>query len=227
MTKRRSALLVIDVQKDFCPGGALAVPHGDRVVPVLNQYLSDAAAHGWMIYASRDWHPAVTRHFSAYGGEWPVHCVQDTEGARFHDDLQLPSSATVISKGQDPDTPGYSAFDGTADGTPLLKHLQEHQVNHLYVGGLATDYCVKHSVLDALRAGLAVTVLSDAIAGLDAQPGDVARAIAEMRDAGADIVAELMNVFERATAVSQTERHRVASVDANQCAPARERGRFT
>lgn len=187
-TRARSALLVIDVQKDFCPGGALPVPGGDRVVPVLNRYLSDAAARHWPVYASRDWHPAVTRHFRPYGGEWPPHCVQDSEGARFHEALELPPVTTVISKGQDPDAPGYSAFQGyTPEGKTLAADLHERQVRHLYVGGLATDYCVKHSVLDALRAGFEVTVLGNAIAGVDVRPGDSARAIAEMREAGAKI----------------------------------------
>ena len=102
----RSALLVVDVQKDFCPGGALPMPDGDRVVPALNRYIADAGAQGMPVYASRDWHPAVTNHFKAYRGEWPPHCVQGTDGARFHQDLQLPESTIVISKGQDPHTPG-------------------------------------------------------------------------------------------------------------------------
>jgi nicotinamidase/pyrazinamidase len=185
---RRSALLVVDVQNDFCPGGALPVPHGDRVIPVLNRYVEEAVEQGFPVYASRDWHPTVTRHFKAYGGEWPPHCVQDTYGGRFHADLRLPDSTIVISKGQDPDKPGYSALEGsTADGQSLLADLRARHVDHLYVGGLATDYCVKQSVLDALTAGLKVTVLRDAIAGIDAQPGDVDRAIAEMREAGAEM----------------------------------------
>ena len=185
---RRSALLIVDVQNDFCPGGALPVPHGDHVVPVLNRYVGDAVEHGMPVYASRDWHPAVTRHFKEYGGEWPPHCVQNTEGGRFHADLELPDSAIVVSKGQDPDKPGYSALEGyTDDGKTLLDDLRARQVDHLSVGGLATDYCVKQSVLDALAAGLKVTVLRDAIAGIDAQPGDADRAIAEMHEAGAEI----------------------------------------
>jgi nicotinamidase/pyrazinamidase len=188
MGEKRSALLVVDVQKDFCPGGALAVPGGDRVVPALNRHMAEAAARGWPVYASRDWHPRVTRHFTEYGGEWPPHCVQDTEGATFHTELRLPSSAIVISKGQTPDTPGYSALEGsTPEGTTLLADLQERQIGHLYVGGLATDYCVKHSVLDARRAGIDVTVLADAIAGVDLKAGDSARALEEMRIAGAKV----------------------------------------
>jgi len=186
--ERRSALLIVDVQKDFCPGGALPVPHGDRVVPVLNRYVANAVERGMPVYASRDWHPRVTRHFKEYGGEWPPHCVQNTDGGRFHPDLRLPESTIVISKGQDPDKPGYSALEGhTGDGKNLLADLQARHIDHLYVGGLATDYCVKQSVLDALAAGLKVTVLRDAIAGIDAQPGDADRAIAEMQERGAEI----------------------------------------
>jgi nicotinamidase/pyrazinamidase len=184
----RSALLVIDVQNDFCPGGALAVPDGDRVVPALNRHIAAAVDTGEPVYASRDWHPPVTRHFKPYGGEWPEHCVQGSAGATFHPALRLPESALVITKGEDPDRPGYSAFEGlTADGRTLLDDLRARGIDHLAVGGLATDYCVKQSVLDALRHGFSVTVLGDAIAGVDVRPGDSARALAEMRDAGARV----------------------------------------
>ena len=185
---RGSALLIVDVQKDFCPGGALPVPNGDRVVPVLNQYIADASLGCMPIYASRDWHPPVTRHFKAYGGKWPRHCLQDTDGAGFHADLRLPASTIVVTKGQAPDSPGYSALDGlTPDGKTLLADLGERHIVHLYVGGLATEYCVKQSVLDARLAGLEVTVLGDGIAGIDVQSGDSAEAIREMEDAGAEV----------------------------------------
>jgi nicotinamidase/pyrazinamidase len=188
MVAARSALLIVDVQRDFCPGGALAAPGGDRVVAPLNRYLDEAAAHGWPVYASRDWHPAVTRHFREYGGEWPVHCVEHTPGAEFHPALRLPPTAVIISKGQSVDQPGYSAFEGsTADGRALADDLRAKGIEHLYVGGIATDYCVKHSVLDARRAGFDVTVLTDAMAGVDVIPGDSARALEEMRAAGADV----------------------------------------
>ncbi|MBI3048166.1 MAG: nicotinamidase [Acidobacteria bacterium] len=188
MAEKRSALLIVDVQKDFCPGGALAAPEGDRVVRPLNRYIDQAVAHGWPIYASRDWHPPVTRHFRQYGGEWPVHCVEHTAGAEFHPGLRLPPSTIVVSKGQSPEKPGYSAFEGyTPAGRTLGDDLRERQIEHLYVGGIATDYCVKHSVLDARRAGLDVTVLADAIAGVDVQPGDSARALEQMRAAGAEV----------------------------------------
>lgn len=205
----RPALLVVDVQRDFCPGGALAVPSGDRVVPVLNRCLGDALEHGMPIYASRDWHPRITRHFKQYGGEWPPHCVQDTEGARFHPDLDLPSSTIVITKGQDPERPGYSAFEGrTPEEKTLLADMRERNLDHLYVGGLATDYCVKQSVLDAIRHGFKVTVLRDAIAGVDIQPGDSERAIAQMRDAGATMLKTHVS-FQAPTGARLQRRHRM------------------
>lgn len=204
MAEKRSALLIVDVQKDFCPGGALAAPEGDRVVPPLNRYIDEAAAHGWPVYASRDWHPAVTRHFRQYGGEWPVHCVEETEGAAFHPDLRLPASAIVVSKGQSPEKPGYSAFEGhTPGGTTLLDDLRERRIDHLYVGGIATDYCVKHSVLDARHAGFDVTVLTDAIAGVDVTPGDSVRALEEMRAAGAQVTARTARTSDASRAARE------------------------
>ena len=188
MPRSNAALLVVDVQHDFCPGGALAVAHGDRVVPVLNRCLADATQQRLRAYASRDWHPAVSDHFAAYGGPWPPHCVQHTDGALFHPDLELPASTIVITKGDDPREHGYSAFDGhTADGRSLLEDLRAHQIDQVYIGGLATDYCVRTSVLDARRAGLWVAVLTDAITGIDVQPGDCDRALEEMCAAGAHV----------------------------------------
>jgi nicotinamidase/pyrazinamidase len=185
---RRTALLVVDLQNDFCAGGALAVPNADRVVSALNQYIGEAVAHGVSIYASRDWHPLLSNHFKPYGGPWPVHCVKDTDGARFHPNLRLPATAIAITKGEDSASPGYSAFEGhTPGGKPLLADMRERGIGELYVGGLATDYCVKHSVLDALSAGLQVTLLEDAIAGVDSE--DSARAIVEMRHRGACVMA--------------------------------------
>jgi nicotinamidase/pyrazinamidase len=182
----KSALLVVDVQNDFCPGGALAVAGGDRVVSAMNRYIDRAAASGMTVYASRDWHPAVTSHFKPYGGPWPVHCVQNTAGAEFHPDLKLPPNVVIVTKGIDPDKPGYSAFDGEiAPGRSFLADLRDRGIDHLYVGGLATDYCVRQSVLSALTDRLKVTVLEDAIAGVDAK--DSGNALAEMRQQGADV----------------------------------------
>jgi nicotinamidase/pyrazinamidase len=184
----QGALIVVDVQRDFCTGGALAVPGCERVLPAINRYLADAQDLGLVIYASRDWHPAVTSHFRQYGGEWPPHCIQESPGAEFHPDLALPPATIVISKGDDPARPGYSAFDGrTPDGRPLLQDLRDRQVTRLYVVGLATDYCVKQTVLDAAGAGLSVTVLTDGISGIDARAGDVDRALQAMATAGAEL----------------------------------------
>jgi nicotinamidase/pyrazinamidase len=152
----------------------------------LNHYIDDAVASGTPVYASRDWHPAVTDHFKIYGGQWPVHCVEKTPGAEFHPSLRLPDSTIIVTKGEKPNLSGYSAFEGhTSAGMTFLDDLRSRGIDHLLVGGLATDYCVKHSVLDALSAGLTVTVLQAAIAGVEVRPGDSARAITEMRNAGA------------------------------------------
>jgi nicotinamidase/pyrazinamidase len=184
----RDALLIVDVQRDFCAGGALEAPDADEIVPALNRHIADASARGTTIYASRDWHPVVTKHFKAYGGEWPPHCVQNSRGAEFHPALRLPRDAIVVSKGDDPARPGYSAFDGrTVEGRLLLDDLRARGITSVAVAGLTTDYCVKETVQDALRAGLHVTVLTDAIAGINVQPGDADRALAEMERGGATL----------------------------------------
>ncbi|HET9016239.1 MAG TPA: isochorismatase family protein [Thermomicrobiaceae bacterium] len=184
----RAGLLVVDVQNDFCPGGALAVPLGDEVVPVLNAYLERFDAASLPVYASRDWHPVGSHHFREHGGLWPPHCLRDSPGAAFRPDLALPADVVVISSGTGIEEEGYSAFEGTdPDGVPFGDRLHRDGVTHLYLGGLATDYCVRASALDARRHGLAVTLLLDASRGIDVQSGDIARAIEEMRDAGVEI----------------------------------------
>lgn len=183
------ALVVVDVQNDFCPGGSLAVPGGDRVVPVLNRYIERFRRLKAPIYASRDWHPAVTKHFQAHGGAWPPHCVQGTKGAEFHPALALPPEAIVISKGMDPAEDAYSCFQAQdPDGMDFAVSLGESGVQRLFVGGLATDYCVRSTVLDALHEGFQAVVLQDAIGAVDVKPGDGERALAEMRAAGAAFV---------------------------------------
>lgn len=192
MTDRREALLIVDVQNDFCAGGALAAPDGDSVVPPLNRYIAQAVEAGMPVYASRDWHPHVTKHFKACGGPWPPHCVQGTAGADFHPSLTLPADTIVVTKGDDPAREGYSAFDGrTADGRSLADDLRVRGIETLYVGGIATDYCVKQSVLDARRAGFDVRVLADAITGIDVRPGDSEKALSEMVEAGARVARDL------------------------------------
>ncbi|WP_319588468.1 nicotinamidase [uncultured Desulfobulbus sp.] len=197
---KTTALLLVDVQNDFCPGGALAVPEGDQVVEPLNRAVEHFVAIGLPIFASRDWHPPQTSHFQPFGGPWPVHCVQNSHGAAMHQDLRLPASVVLLSKGMDESVDGYSAFDGiTEEDRTLADLLTENGIDHLYIGGLATDYCVRATVLDARKRGLTVTVLNDAVAGVDLQPGDSKRALAEMRAAGA----RMLRVAEINLMVSQ------------------------
>ena len=184
-----TALLVVDVQNDFCAGGALAVPQGDRVVDPINRLLAAYTAAHAAVFASRDWHPTGSSHFIGQGGRWPVHCVADTPGAAFHPRLLLPDSTAVVSKGQAPDSDGYSVFDGVlAAGEMLEEALDERNVGHLTVCGLATDYCVRASVLDARTRRLEVSVVREAIAAVNLQPGDELGALDEMRAAGAELV---------------------------------------
>ncbi len=181
------ALLIVDVQRDFCPGGALAVPDGDAVVPVLNQWIVAARTAGAAVFASRDWHPPDHISFQEQGGPWPSHCVAETLGAAFHPDLALPESATVIDKGTDAGHEAYSAFEGT----DLASKLRAAGIERLWVGGLALDYCVRASVLDARRiAGLPVHLILSATRAVEVQPGDGSRALDDMRSAGAVTEAE-------------------------------------
>jgi nicotinamidase/pyrazinamidase len=183
---RHDALVVVDVQNDFCPGGSLAVPDGDSVVPVLNRYAERFDAQGAAVFASRDWHPPRTKHFAAYGGIWPPHCVQGTAGAAPHPALVLPARTQVVSKGMDPEEDAYSCFQARAEqGGDFASLLAAREIQRLFVGGLATDYCVKATALDALRAGLTVVVLQDAVRAVDVTPGDGARALADLAAAGA------------------------------------------
>lgn len=180
------ALLIVDVQNDFCPGGALAVPEGDRVVGVLNRYIERFRERGLSVFASRDWHPEETRHFEGWGGPWPPHCVAGSPGAEFHPDLELPDSSMVVSKGTDPEDDGYSAFEAlTPDEEPMGDALRERGVERLFIAGLATDYCVRASVLDAVEKGFRPVLLLDAIRGIDVEPGDQARALDVMMRSGA------------------------------------------
>lgn len=184
---KKSALVIVDVQNDFCPGGALAIKNGDAVVPALNGYIGRFKAAGLPVYATRDWHPEKTIHFREYGGRWPAHCVKWTGGAQFHPGLKLPDGVVIITKGDGPDEDSYSAFDGKDHGgRTFAEALNGNGINHLYVGGLATDYCVRQTVLDALKEGLGVTVLLDAVRGVDASPGDSRQAVDEMIEKGAD-----------------------------------------
>jgi nicotinamidase/pyrazinamidase len=175
------ALIVVDLQRDFLPGGSLAVPHGDEVVDALNAYIPAFKQHGLTIVATRDWHPADHCSFLAQGGSWPPHCVAGTDGAQLAPGLGLPDDAPIISKAASPDQDAYSGFAGTH----LDQLLRKSAVRRVFIGGLATDYCVLNTVRDALRLGYATVLLTDAIRAVDAQPGDGARAIAEMAQIGA------------------------------------------
>lgn len=181
------ALLLVDPQNDFCPGGSLAVAGGDAVMPVLNAWATAAERAGVPIFVSRDWHPARTSHFKDRGGIWPPHCVSGTAGAQFHPDLQLPASARIISKGMGDTEDAYSAFQARDESdTPLATLLAECGARHVYVMGLATDYCVKASALDGLATGLRVTLVPNGMRAVNLRPRDGADAVEEMRGAGAD-----------------------------------------
>ena len=194
------ALLIVDFQNDFCPGGALPVAEGDRIAGPINELLASFD----LVIATRDWHPA--NHGSFRGIEvdpakwrgadppsiWPVHCVQGTPGAELYPGLDQANVDVIIDKGQDPNSQGYSAFQDTNLG----ELLRERGVDGLFVTGLATDYCVKNSVLDALALGLGVTVVEDAVRGVDVHPGDSERALEQMETAGATL--------ESSSAVSRT-----------------------
>jgi nicotinamidase/pyrazinamidase len=183
----KDALIIVDVQNDFCPGGALPVAEGDLVVPMLNRYIDKFAKAGLPIFATRDWHPQRTSHFNTDGGPWPPHCIQGTEGGKFHARLALGSNEVIVSKGMSPDADSYSGFQAVnADGVTLGDLLRERGVERIFVGGLATDYCVKETVLDGLKEGFKVVLLEDAIRGVNLQPDDSKRAVEEMIQAGAE-----------------------------------------
>jgi len=168
------ALLIVDVQNDFCTGGMLAVPDGEKVVPVINKLLDRFK----IVIASKDWHPEKTKHFE----KWPVHCVQNTFGSAFHPQLDAEKIQEVFLKGTGSEDNGYSAFEATNKN--LDQYLHARKVDDLYVCGLATDYCVLSTALDAHKKGFNVLVIEDAVRGVDVEKGDVERAIEEMKHMG-------------------------------------------
>jgi nicotinamidase/pyrazinamidase len=193
--EKNAALVIVDVQNDFCPGGALAVADGDHVVPALNRYIERFAEAGLPIFATRDWHPPITTHFKIYGGQWPVHCVQGTFGAELHVALKLAGGARVVSKGMAADADSYSGFDGVdSSGIGLAELLLRANATRIFVGGLATDYCVKQTVLDGLKQGFAVTLLEDCVRGVELAPGDSQRALHEMLGAGATTLHDIADL---------------------------------
>ncbi len=172
------ALLVVDVQNDFCPGGSLAVPQGDKVVPVINQLMEKFD----IIVASKDWHPSQTVHFQ----QWPVHCVQNSKGAEFHPQLHNAKIQQVFLKGTGNKDDGYSAYEAT--NLNLREYLASMGVTEIYITGLATDYCVRASALDAAKSGLTTYVVTDAVAAVNLQPTDGEKALDEMKRSGVKLV---------------------------------------
>ena len=174
------ALVVVDYQNDFAsPDGALSVSGGDAIAGRINELMRSGDYD--LVVATRDWHPPDHGSFTDQGGIWPVHCVQGTAGAELHPGLDAAAVDVIVDKGQDPATEGYSGFDGTR----LAELLRERGVDRVTVVGLASDYCVKHTALEALQEGFAVTVDTTAVRGVDVEPGDSDRALAELRAAGA------------------------------------------
>ena len=185
------ALLIVDVQNDFLPGGSLAVPHGDEVVPVLKRYINSFASRNLPVYATRDWHPKQHCSFRAQGGPWPPHCVAHTQGSQFAAALDLPTTSVIISKAISPEQDAYSGFQET----DLGRRLADAHISRLFIGGLATDYCVLNTVRDALLLGYRVMLLGDAIRAVEVKPGDGQRAEQEMIGLGAQRI-----TFEEVTA---------------------------
>lgn len=180
---RKAALVVVDVQNDFCPGGALAVADGDKIIPSLNRAISAFRKSRLPIVFTRDWHPRNHCSFKERGGKWPVHCVARTGGAAFNPKLRVPKDSLIVSKGRSRDFEAYSGFQGT----DLEKRLKRLRVIELYVCGLATDYCVKQTVLDGLAAGFQVHVLTDCIRGVNVRKDDSGRALHAMSRRGAKL----------------------------------------
>lgn len=186
--KDSDALILVDVQNDFLPGGALAVPDGDQVVPVLNGYIGRFVRAKKLsllpIFATRDWHPPNHCSFQSQGGPWPPHCISGTFGAQFSPDLKLPKETRIISKATDPNREAYSGFDGT----DLEQQLRQLGSQRLFIGGLATDYCVLNTVRDACRLGFEVFLLRDAIRAVNLHPSDEQKALDEMQRLGARFI---------------------------------------
>ncbi|MFO7536236.1 MAG: isochorismatase family protein [Kiritimatiellia bacterium] len=180
----RTALIVVDVQNDFCHGGTLAVRGADAVVDPINRLIQKSARRGWRVFLTRDWHPRNHLSFRRQGGQWPPHCIADSQGAAFHPALNAPKGVTIVSKATAPHQTAHSAFEDTN----LRSLLALQGVDHVIVTGLPTDYCVKNTVLDALRFGFSVTVVEETIRAVNVNPGDGVEAVETMRKAGAEIV---------------------------------------
>jgi nicotinamidase/pyrazinamidase len=185
---RSDALIIVDVQNDFCPGGALAVPQGDEVIPTVNRLLKQR----WLSVATMDWHPAEHCSFEPHGGPWPPHCVQGTTGAELHPELDADNIQLTVTKASHHDKDAYSGFDGTE----LASILREKGIARVVVCGIATDYCVKATAHEALKEGFEVVVLEDAVRGVEVNPGDSQRALEELRKAGAQVIVSSQLSFD-------------------------------
>ncbi len=183
---RDSALILMDMQNDFCEGGVMPVPGADSLVPIINEYMIHFNDKDLAVFTARDWHEFKTKHFQEWGGLWPPHCLRGSNGAAFHPDLKFLSNTVVLTKGDRPDRDGHTLFEATDfTGNPVSETFRARGVKHLYICGIATDYGIMVSVLDALDRGMKVTLLIDAIKGVDATPGDSEQAIKDMIAKGA------------------------------------------
>ena len=181
----KKALLIVDMQNDFCPGGALGIRDGNKIIPAINKYIKIFSEKKLPIFSSRDWHPKKTTHFKEFGGIWPRHCIQNSKGAEFHPKLELPKEAILLYKGMDPEKESYSVFQAQdQNGMSFLNLLKILGVEEIYIGGLAADYCVKFSAIDALKERFKVKLLVDAIKGVNLKPEDSESAIREMVGSG-------------------------------------------
>lgn len=184
----KKALIIVDAQNDFFPGGALGVHCGDEIIPYINLLIAHAVKLGWLIIFSRDWHPKKTKHFKRYGGTWKQHCVKGTVGANFHSAINMPEHYVLISKGMSTIDDGYSPFEGVDErGKSLNTVLKKHRITTLYVAGLAKDYCVKACVLDSQKLGYGTILLNDAVRAVNIHPTDGYEAELLMRAAYAHV----------------------------------------
>lgn len=220
----KDAIIVVDVQRDFCSGGLLEVSGGDQVVPVLNSYIKIFEMSGARIYATRDWHPSNHASFKDYGGIWPSHCIKGSDGAKFHPDLKLPEDAKKISSATAPAKEAYSGFDGTE----LEEELKKKDVERVFVGGLATEYYVKHTVLDAIRLGFETILLVDAIRGMNIKAKDDEEAVEEMVKKGAKKVTllDIVEPIEDINTIEDGEKETLRRAEEKKKARLRTRGPY-
>ncbi|PSJ16129.1 isochorismatase family protein [Nitrosomonas supralitoralis] len=178
------ALIVVDMQNDFLTNGRLAVTGGDKIIPLLNCYIAYFYANNRPIFATRDWHPPDHCSFVSQGGPWPPHCIAGSTGAAFHAELVLPADAHIVSKATSREADAYSGFSGTG----LHELLQSLCITRIFTGGIATEYCIRHTVKDALQLGYSVVLLEDAIQAINRQPHDGALALQDMIDHGVRLI---------------------------------------